>query len=182
MRKMPADDQRVALSKVLASLLVTLVVMLPGCSKNPPERLRAIPAETLSCNVPMTDVLHLEYGGQAQQFRTLSDESEWCSLWDRIYSIDSPKPPCDTSLIDFRTEVALVAAIGGRPDGCFSVKITCVHRDSVSNSLTVYVTESTPGANCLCTASLVNPIDVVKVSDPVGFATFIQQTAPASCH
>jgi len=135
-----------------------------------------------SCDVAATEVLHRQSSGVAfQQLRVIETETEWCAFWEEVFSNVSPAPDCDTTQIDFSSEVAVVAAIGNRPNGCYNADISCVNQRGQSDDLRVTVQEIVPGKGCLCTQATVSPVDVVKVPRPVGRVDFFLKKATLSC-
>lgn len=135
-----------------------------------------------SCDAGATDVLSRQNTGlMTEQFRVIEDEQEWCEVWDQIHSRISPAPDCDTTLVDFDTEVALLAALGSRPNGCYGVSIACVNRIGGSENLRVTVRETVPGKGCVCTQATVSPVAIVKVDRPVGTVDFFKRTAMLRC-
>ena len=169
----------------LVGCLASLVLAAAGamaCGKSAPRLMKIVPPEEpLSCNTPFQPVLDQGYSGAERQFRVIGDQVAWCSLWEEVYRAFTSPPPCDTSLIDFGREVALVAGMGGAPSGCYGIAVTCVHHDETTLDLLVYVTEAAPGPPCICTLSLTNPLTVVKVSRPIGNATFISRNVTLDC-
>ena len=135
------------------------------------------------CDEPFVEVLtewqsHIAF----EQFRVIDNEAEWCGLWDTVYKFYFPPRPCDTTLIDFGREVAIVAAIGGRSNTCYGVDITCVRRLGNSRNIHVEVVERQPSLDCVCLAAVVSPLEVIKVARPVRHASFKKQIETLNCH
>ena len=115
------------------------------------------------CNVPFTRVLHTWSGFWAERFEVIDDEDAWCDLWSELYGGYYYPLPCDTTLVDFETEVAVVAGIGARGNGCFNVNVTCIRKPAGVGNIWVEVIERQPGPYCICAAAVVNPLEIVKM-------------------
>ncbi len=134
------------------------------------------------CDEPFTEVLNKSFSGvTSQQFSIIESDGAWCAFWDDVHSIIFPPPPCDLLGIDFESEVAIVAALGSRPNGCYGVDIVCVDRLGSSTNLKAVVNEVVPGPGCACTQAVVNPVDVVTVSRPVGRVNFVVKADTLNC-
>jgi hypothetical protein len=103
-----------------------------------------------------------------EDYRVIDNLADWCAFWPS---------KCSTTAIDFSADVAVVAALGGRPDTCFDVTITCVQSDPAFPGIRVFATESTD-AGCDCFFEVVSPLQVVKVPRPVGSWAFTKDAVP----
>ncbi len=119
------------------------------------------------CNEGFTTVVHEQYSGvHSQGVMLIEDGQTLCAVWDQIYSNIYPPPGCDTGLIDFSNQVAVVAALGSRPDGCYDIDVGCVHR-TPNNTIGVGIVETQPGPDCICTDAIVDPVIVIAIDRPV---------------
>ena len=84
----------------------------------------------------------------------IRDANAWAQFWSELGVGDRPS-------VDFNHDVVVAVAAGQRPTGGYEIAIDQVtHSDG---QLTVEVVERTPGPNCMTTASLTQPVDVVVV-------------------
>jgi hypothetical protein len=67
----------------------------------------------------------------------------------------------DRPAVDFSRDVVVAVSAGQRPTGGHEIAIERVINNG--GELTVEVVETTPGPNCMTTASLTQPVDVVVV-------------------
>jgi hypothetical protein len=133
------------------------------------------------CNRPFTPVLHLKQTGiSARQTLVIDNATDWCAFWAALYSNYFPPPACDTALVDFTREVALVAAEGWEPAYCFDIRTTCVEAGPAGTDLTAYTEETFQGA-CACEDTVVTPVDVVKVPRPVSSVVFQSTSHEIDC-
>ncbi len=84
----------------------------------------------------------------------LRDANAWGQFWSELGVGDRPS-------VDFNHDVVVAVAAGQRPTGGYEIAIDRVTQSN--GGLTVEVVERTPGPNCMTTASLTQPVDVVVV-------------------
>jgi hypothetical protein len=146
---------------------------LPLNSKSFPEQ---------TCNREISPLFADEYTGfSTPAFRVIDNVADWCGVWDTFFGSLRPKPPCNTELVDFSREVALLAATGRHSSGGFPVQITCIRSGGGSANIQVVVTESYPAPGCPVTGALTQPAAVVKVSRPVQKAIFKFESVAVDC-
>ncbi len=110
-----------------------------------------------------------EYSGvaQAQNF-VIRDATAWNDLWQRIYANLNPMPP--TPNVDFTREMVVAVALGTRNSGGYNVLLTQAAEDSAG--IHVLASATSPGARCVTTGSLTQPLDVGRIAhsdQPVRF-------------
>jgi hypothetical protein len=111
--------------------------------------------------------------GEARRL-VIKDANTWAQFWSELGVGDRPT-------VDFTRDVAVVAAAGQRQTGGHEIAIDRVTQ--TDGELTVEVVERTPGPNCMTTASLTQPVDVVIV--PAADArswSFVQRKEIRGCH
>jgi hypothetical protein len=84
----------------------------------------------------------------------IRDANAWADFWSELGLGDRPT-------VDFSRDVVVAVAAGQRPTGGYEIAV-----DRVTNNngeLTAEVVETIPGPNCMTTASLTQPVDVVVV-------------------
>ena len=104
------------------------------------------------------------------------DTTTWRSTWQLINQPFIPQPPLPT--IDFSREMVLLAGLGTEPSGGYELRIERATRDT--SGIDVQLRRTTPAAGCPVTASLTQPIDLVRVpfsEQPVRFSETTQVTA-----
>jgi protease stability complex PrcB-like protein len=84
----------------------------------------------------------------------IRDANTWANFWSELGVGDRPA-------VDFTKDVAIAVAAGQRPTGGYEIAIDRVRQQD--GELTVEVVETTPGPNCMSTASLTQPVDVIVV-------------------
>lgn len=84
----------------------------------------------------------------------IRDANTWAAFWSELAVGDRPA-------VDFTRDVVVAVAAGQRPTGGYEIVINNV---SVrAGDLSVEVLETTPGPNCMTSAALTQPVDVVVV-------------------
>jgi hypothetical protein len=84
----------------------------------------------------------------------IRDANAWDQFWSELGVGDRPA-------IDFNRNVVVAVAAGQRPTGGHEIAVDRVTQ--TEGELIVDVVETTPGPNCITTASLTQPVDVVVV-------------------
>jgi hypothetical protein len=161
--------------RVLASCLLLLLIAPWIASAKHPWKDVAVEFEDL----PLRDQFSL--GFYEPQDLVIRNPRQWCRFWQQVHVGVSPVPPCDLSGIDFRREVVIASALGGRPNGCFAAGILSITRVRGPRRLQVLVEERVPGRGCLCTQALVWPVAAVAVPKPVGRVEFIHGQSLLRC-
>lgn len=91
--------------------------------------------------------------GEARRL-VIRDANAWADFWSELGVGDRPA-------VDFSRDVVVAVAAGQRPTGGHEIAVERVINSG--GELTVEVVETTPGPNCMTTASLTQPVDVVVV-------------------
>lgn len=100
------------------------------------------------------------YSGITEQERiVVEDQVEWEQVWARLWRNTSPVP--DTPPVDFAREFVIVAAMGTRPSGGYSIRVD--EARAYAGHVTVHVVETSPGRGCVVTMAITAPVDVVKI-------------------
>jgi PrcB C-terminal len=115
-------------------------------------------------------------GPDTPTYTAIQSEREWRSLWSeiepRIARDMEQKGPHPFPPVDFTRRTLLVAALGTKPTGGYSVSIHSVVENP--SRITVNVTELRPAKGCPVTLTSTHPIALVvipRTSKPVGFST-----------
>ena len=111
------------------------------------------------------------YGGQPLQIRRIGqyatsgiatparliirDDSSYARFWTSLGAGARPA-------VDFSRDIVIVAASGQRNTGGNGIAVERVTR--TGDGLAVEVVETTPGANCMTTQAITQPVDVVVVA------------------
>ena len=84
----------------------------------------------------------------------IRDANAWDQFWSELGVGERPS-------VDFNRDVVVAVAAGQRPTGGYEIAVERVTQ--TDGQLTVEVVERTPGPNCMTSASLTQPVDVVVV-------------------
>ena len=91
--------------------------------------------------------------GEARRL-IIRDANAWADFWSELGVGERPA-------VDFTRDVVVAVAAGQRPTGGYEIAVDRVSQ--ANGELTVEVVETAPGPNCMTTASLTQPVDVVVV-------------------
>ena len=125
----------------------------PAGSTLPVTRLRAEPY-SFSYSGGITDSVRL----------TVRDAGEWQQVWSAV-GHGTPLPQ-----VDFGQEMVIVAALGQRYSGGFSIYVDSAYQRD--GHVEVVVRKVSPGAKCATTAALTEPVDIARLpasTQPVRF-------------
>jgi hypothetical protein len=99
-------------------------------------------------------------GPEAETFRSIRSQAEWNAFWPALRPM-VPGPKGYAPAVDFGKFTMIVAALGTRPAGGFTVQVQSVRDDG--STVYVSVLEVRPGHNCTGTASLTYPIEIALI-------------------
>jgi hypothetical protein len=89
----------------------------------------------------------------------VTDEAAWKSNWQQISARQVPAP--DAPALDFAGQSVIVASLGEKNTGGYSVEVTGV--ELVGGKLKVTVRETKPGPGTFVTQALTQPYHVVRI-------------------
>jgi hypothetical protein len=98
----------------------------------------------------------------------VQDAEHWSTVWDQIWVNYSPVPAMPE--IDFSREMLIVAALGTRPTGGYSIFVDSAYNRT--DHLEVVVRTISPGAWCGGTQAFTQPVDIARLprsSQPVHY-------------
>lgn len=148
----------------IAALATTLLCILAAACAEAPLLDPAL-AEGALPGEPVT-LTRLEpasspHSGFSQPARiVVTSRAQWEAVWRNIAGNVTPAP--EAPAVDFRREVVLVAAMGGRPTGGYTVRVEEAAADA--RQVSVRVVEMSPGSRCVVTQAFTSPVDVVKMT------------------
>jgi hypothetical protein len=107
-------------------------------------------------------------GFDTQQQLIVRDSATWATTWTRLLGSHRPRAPLPA--VDFSREMLVIASMGTRSSGGYTVGIDSVFvaRDTVF----FRVREQSPGSRCGTTAALTSPVGLARVERtdrPIGF-------------
>lgn len=160
-----------AIAGFVAGLLAT------GCSAGVSTGIPigAAALEVRELPAPFAQYLH---SGQAERQRlVIRDAVALAQFWSTLTAGITPQPP--VPLVDLDAEMVIVAAMGTRPSGGFSIHIDHVYEQD--GRVTVVVREVSPAASCIVTGALTAPVAAVRVPRRGGQVSFIERSATQRC-
>lgn len=145
-------------------IIAVLVTASTGSISHPPTGTR-IPLARLS-STPFS--LSFYSGIGLPERLVVRDNATWHTVWASIWSRTTPMPA--TPNVDFTKEMVIVAALGSRSTGGYSIVVDSATETSAG--LVVWIGTSSPGARCVTTQAFTAPVDVARIQridEPVGF-------------
>jgi hypothetical protein len=127
----------------------------------------------------MERVLSEAYSGIEDRRRlVIRHPDAWRKFWTEAMRNRSPLPEPPTA--DFENEMVIVASMGRRGTGGYSIEIDAVTQ--LDDALTVVVTETSPGEGCFLTQALTAPVTAVKVPRSDATVKFEDRTRTQDCN
>lgn len=126
----------------------------------------------------MEPLLSESYSGVEVPLRQIIREAaDWAEFWSRVYANRSPKPR--PPAIDFKREMVIVAAMGQRGTGGYTIAIQRIYR--VEKGLLVVVKETSPAAGCMLTHAFTAPVTAVRLPRLDVPMTYIETKETENC-
>lgn len=98
-------------------------------------------------------------GVEEKSLQVIQEAAQWESLWGQITSITMPAPPLPQ--VDFEQQMVIAYFLGTQNSGGHAIEIGKVEVNQ--NVLTVEVTHTSAGKNCMLTSALTQPYCLVAV-------------------
>jgi hypothetical protein len=84
----------------------------------------------------------------------IRDANTWSAFWSELGVGERPA-------VDFTRDIAVAVATGQRPSGGYEIAVSRIRQ--ADGALTIEVTETAPGPNCMTAATLTQPVDLVVI-------------------
>ncbi len=133
------------------------------------DQYEATPPNQRLPEVAITGYRHTSGFDTRERF-VVRDSATWATTWTRLLGSHSPKPPLPA--VDFSREMIVVASMGTRSSGGYTVGIDSAF--VAGDTVFFRVRETSPGARCGTTAALTSPVGLARVERtvrPVSFTT-----------
>lgn len=156
------------------ALLVVMIPALVGaCSSDSYRAGTPVPMQRVSDAQPLS-----YYSGLAMPQRlVVRDPGTWASVWGQVWKLQSPVPALPA--VDFSREMVVVAALGQRPTGGYSILLDSA--TMTMQGLTVSVRLVSPGMNCSVTTALTQPVDVSRLPRTDEAVEFVERAETQTC-
>ena len=165
-----------------ARFAATLVTVATAACATGPEPERQSTGDTgvpvNAVDIETEEILSSAWSGVSDHRRTVIRSSpEWLALWEEAHATVIPRP--DPPEVDFTREMVLVAAMGGRPTGGYSISIPTVKREG-GEAYAVVETVS-PGPTCFTTQAFTAPVVALRVPLLEGPVHWIESETRREC-
>ena len=116
-------------------------------------------------------------GLKAAERLVIRDEATWQTTWAAIWRNTTPGPALPA--IDFEREMLVVAALGERSTGGFSIVVESA--SATGTALTVRIHSTAPGSSCLTTQAQTQPVDIARLPRIQGPVSFLDDASVVDC-
>jgi hypothetical protein len=127
--------------------------------------------------LPQAEQMRFQSGMATPQRLVIRDPASWATVWPQIVGPHRPILPVPP--VDFTRDVVVIAAMGTRPTGSYSIDVEDVRL--YPDEASISVREQSPGARCIVTDVVTAPIAVVLVPSFAGPATFVEHASQLPC-
>lgn len=118
------------------------------------------------------------YSGLGSRERlVIRGASDWNAMWSTLASGSSPTPAVPE--VDFATEMVILASMGSRSTGGYSIEIPGVFEHA--GDVFVSVRETSSGRNCFVTQAFTQPVALVLVPSRSGRVVFSEVAVTRDC-
>jgi hypothetical protein len=137
------------------------------------------PGEPLGITRLRVEPFSLTYasGLRERQRLVVRDASAWQQAWSSIWRGTSPEPPIPQ--VDFGREIVVVAAMGERLTGGFTILIDSALEGT--SGVSIRIRSISPGSGCGTTQALTQPVDIARVPRRDGSVTFDERLETQEC-
>ena len=169
---MPGLRPAAAVALLAAATVLTAACRAPTAVPAPPPEL-ALRVEAFP--EPIAGYLNTRVA--VRQRLVISDAAAWAQLWSEATAGYQPRPA--TPAVDFAAEVVVVAAMGTRSTGGYSIHVDRAYE--ADGRLHVVVREVAPGARCATTQALTAPLTAVRVQRRPAPVVFVEVAETRTC-
>lgn len=152
--------------------LLALTLLAAGCAAEEED-----PTSDTSSFDEAIEPFRYNSGINQKKRFVIKSEEEWATTWASISKNRDPKRPAPR--VDFARNMVVVAAMGQRLTGGFSVEIGSVQLNG--STLSVEVRETSPGPACATSGVITFPIAAELVPRTEGEVTFVESSQMADC-
>lgn len=169
------EMMRAALQRLALPLAVG---WLAACASPTAVDWPALPPNVSQVPYVVLEELTTHYSGiHERQRRTIRTPEEWTAFWDEFEG--SRQPRTDPPSVDFAKQMVLVAAMGGRPTGGYTISVEQVY--AAAERLIVRVLERSPGRSCIVIQVLTAPVTGVLVPRSDAPVEFQEKAETVDC-
>ena len=158
-----------ALSLLVLSVACSSNLFTPNLSSGDPIPLVRLRAEPYSFTY---------YSGLDTSTRLVVRDAEaWAGIWAEIWRGHSPTPPLPQ--VDFARDMLIVAGLGTRPSGGYSIFVD--RASAQPGSIDVVIRTEAPGNNCAVAGALAQPVDIARLPRSSESVRFHEQSLVRDC-
>lgn len=120
----------------------------------------------------------LYYSGLQQPERlVIRDQAAWITAWSSLWPNGVPIPALPA--VDFSKDMIVIAALGGRSTGGYSIFVDSAR--TTASGLVVFVGTSSPGRHCITTQAFTQPVDIARVPSTEAAVAFVDVPRVEDC-
>ena len=162
-----------------ASCRIVIAALTAGAAACGSPTGSSSPGEPLGITRLRVEPFSLTYasGLRERQRLVVRDASAWQQAWSSIWRGTSPESPIPQ--VDFGREIVVVAAMGERLTGGFTILIDSALEGT--SGVSIRIRSISPGSGCATTQALTQPVDIARVPRRDGSVTFDERLETQEC-
>ena len=180
---MPRRRSASVAAVIIAVMTLAVAVSMAGCADGATApRAASVPSEAAALNPSRV------FEGSLSSFRfhsayltpqrlVIRTSEQWSEAWTQITRNLLPPPPAPP--VDFDREMVILVAMGQRPTGGYVITVDGVY--DAAGRIFAEVRETSPGAGCITTAALTQPVDAVRIPRRDGAVIFVERDETVVC-
>ena len=105
------------------------------------------------------------------------DQAAWIAAWSSLWPNGMPIPALPA--VDFSKDMIVIAALGGRSTGGYSIFVDSAR--AATPGLVVFVGTSSPGGHCITTQAFTQPVDIASLPRTEAAVAFVDVPQVEDC-
>jgi hypothetical protein len=165
---------------IIAVMTLAFAVSMAGCDG--PTTGPRVPSNAAALSVSRVfegslSAFRFHTGYTERERLVIRSPEQWSQAWARIIQTYSPRPAAPA--VDFDNEVVILVAMGQRPSGGYFIAVEGVY--DADGRVFAEVREQSPGAGCITTEALTEPVDAVRVPRRDVPVIFVERAETVVC-
>jgi hypothetical protein len=158
---------------------IVIAVLIAGASACSSSTGPSAPGSALALTRLRSDPFSLTYasGLREPQRLVVRDATAWQQLWTSVWRGVLPEP--SRPQVDFGREMVVLAAMGERPTGGFTILIDSASEGT--SGISIRIRSISPGSGCGTTQALTQPVDIARMPRRDGSVTFDERLETQEC-
>jgi hypothetical protein len=162
---------------IIAVITLAVAVSMAGCDGSPTAPLEGDPLSLTRVFEDRLFSIKFNTGFREPERLVIRTAEQWSQVWARVTQVYLPRPAAPP--VNFDHEMVVFVAMGQRPTGGYSITVEGVY--AANGRIFAEVRERSPGAGCITSEALTEPVDAVRVPRRDGAVIFVERAETYVC-